>query len=115
MILYIGRNVVPLLLNDLFGPACNSLSDLDPLQSAMPDLDTQISLQLRNILAYISETRPARSLFVQIARQTMDGAEQELSSLLIEDRNNEAQAYQEFLAYLYRQINLEVLLLRQWL
>lgn len=112
MILYIGRNVVPLLLNDLFGPAYNSLSDLDPLQSTMPDIDTQISLQLRNILKYISETRPTRSLFVQIARQTMDGAEQEFASLLTEDRNNEAQAYQEFLAYLHRQINLEVLFVR---
>jgi protein transport protein SEC24 len=111
MILYIGRNVVPLLLNDLFGPSYNSLSDLDPLQSTMPDLNTQLSIQLRNTIGYISETRPTRSLFVQIARQTMDGAEQEFSSLMIEDRNNEAQAYHEYLAYLHRQINMEVKLL----
>jgi protein transport protein SEC24 len=41
-------------------------------------------------------------------RQTLDGAELEFSTLLVEDRNNEAQAYTEFLAYLHRQINLEV-------
>ena len=108
MILYIGRNAVPLLLNDLFGPTYNSLSDLDPLQPTMPHLDTQISLQLRNTIAYINETRLTRALFVQIARQTMDGAEHEFASLLMEDRNSEAQAYQEYLAYLHRQINMEV-------
>ena len=108
MILYIGRNAVPLLLNDLFGPSCNSLLDLDPLQSTLPQLDTLISRQLRNVINYISETRPTRALFVQIARQTMDGAEHEFASLLVEDRNNEAQAYQEYLMYLHRQINMEV-------
>ena len=108
MILYIGRNVVPLLLNDLFGPSFNSLSDLDPVQCTMPELATTISRQLRNTIAYIRETRPTRSLFVQIARQTIDGAEHEFASLLMEDRNNEAQAYHEYLAYLHRQINMEV-------
>jgi len=108
MILYIGRHAVPLLLNDLFGPSCNSLADLNPLLSTMPQLDTQISTQLRNILTYISETRPARALHVQIARETMDGAEQEVTSLLVEDRFSEAQAYHEFLPFLHRQINLEV-------
>jgi protein transport protein SEC24 len=111
MILYIGRNAVPLLLNDLFGPTCNYLSDLDHLLSTMPEVDSTLSVQLRNILAYISDTRPARSLHVQIARQTIDGAEQEVASLLIEDRHNEAQAYQDFLLYLHRQINLEVFIL----
>ena len=109
MILYIGRNAVPLLLNDLFGPSCHSLSDLDSMQSGIPVLDTQLSLQLRNTIAYISETRLARSLHIQIARQTIDGAEHEFASLLVEDRNNEAQAYPDYLAYLHRQINMEVL------
>jgi hypothetical protein len=109
MFLYLGRNVVPLLLNDLFGESYKSLPDLDPLQSTMPDLNTQISTQLRNIMAYISDSRPAKSLLVQITRQTLDGAELELHSLLVEDRNNEAQSYHEYLAYLHRQINLEVL------
>ena len=108
MILYIGRNTVPLLLNDLFGPTCHSLSDLDHLLSTMPEVETTLSVQLRNILAYIAESRPARSLHVQIARQTIDGAEQEVVSMLIEDRGSEAQAYQDFLPYLHRQINLEV-------
>jgi len=109
MILYIGRNAVALLLTDLFGPSSHSLSDLDPLQSTMPVLDTQISHQLRNTIAYISETRLARSLHVQIARQTIDGAEHEFASLLMEDRNNEAHAYHDYLTYLHRQVNLEVL------
>jgi protein transport protein SEC24 len=108
LFLYIGRNAVPLLLNDIFGPTCNYLSDLNHLLSTMPEVETQLSVQLRNILAYIAETRPTRSLHVQIARQTIDGAEQEVTSLFIEDRHNEAQAYQDYLAYLHRQINLDV-------
>ena len=111
MILYIGRNAVRLLLNDIFGQSCNSLSDLDPLESSLPILDSQLSVQVRNILAYISDTRRTRSLHIQVARQTLDGAEHELSSLLVEDRNNEAQSYNEFLTYLHRHINLEVTLL----
>ena len=108
MYLYIGRNAIPLLLNDLFGPGCNSLSDLNPLHSTLPQVDSQISTQLHNLLAHISESRPSRSLHIQFVRQTLDGAELEFSTLLVEDRNNEAQAYTEFLAYLHRQINLEV-------
>jgi len=109
MILYLGRNVVPFLLNDLFGLACNSLSDLNPLNSSLPVVDSQLSSQVRNILAYISETRVTRALHVQIARQTLDGVEHEFASLLVEDRNNEAQSYMEFLPFLHRQINLEVI------
>jgi protein transport protein SEC24 len=108
MFLYLGRNAVPLLINDLFGPTVNHLSDLDPLRCTLPELDSLISVQLRNILGYIAQSRPARALYVQITRQTLDGAEHEFASLLVEDRNNEAQAYQEFLAYLHRQINAEV-------
>ena len=108
MILYLGRHVVPLLLNDLFGPLCNALADLDFQMTVPPPLDTPISIQLRNTIAYINETRPSRALCIQIARATMDGAEHEFSSLLVEDRNNEAQAYGEYLPYLHRQINMEV-------
>ena len=74
-----------------------------------PPLDTPISIQLRNTIAYIKEIRPSRGLFIQIARATIDGAEHEFSSLLVEDRNNEAQAYGEYLPYLHRQINMEVI------
>ena len=108
MFLFIGRTAVPLLLNDLFGPTCNSLADLDPLLTSVPETGAPISTQLRNLLAYVSESRPAKALFVQITRETLDGAELELHTMLIDDRNNEAQAYQEYLAYLHRQINLEV-------
>jgi len=109
MYLYLGRNAVPLLLNDLFGPGCNLLSDLNPLHSSLPEVDSLLSTQVRNLLAYINESRPSRSLHIQIVRQSLDGAELELGTLLIEDRNNEAQAYTEFLTYMHRQINLEVI------
>jgi len=107
--LYLGRNVAPLLLNDLFGPTCNSLGDLDPLNSSLPEIDTMLSLQVRNIINYIRQSRPTRSLHLQITRQTLDGAEHEFKAMLVEDRNNEAQSYGEFLPYLHRQVNLEVI------
>jgi len=107
MMLYLGRNISPLFLNDLFGPACNSLADIDSLNSSLPELDGTLSLQVRNIIAYIRQSRPSRSLYIQVTRQTLDGAEHEFNALLVEDRNNESQSYLEFLPYLHKQVSME--------
>jgi protein transport protein SEC24 len=112
MMLYLGRSVSPLFLNDLFGPNCNSLADLDPLNSSLPEIEGQLSLQVRNIIAYIRQSRPSRSLQIQITRQTLDGAEHEFNAMLVEDRNNESQSYLEYLAYLHKQVAMEVCPLR---
>ncbi len=45
---------------------------------------------------------------VQLARQGLDGAEYEFARLLLEDRNNEAQSYVDWLVHLHRALQLEL-------
>lgn len=45
---------------------------------------------------------------VQLARQGLDGAEYEFARMLVEDRNNEAQSYVDWLVHVHRYIQLEL-------
>lgn len=110
-LLWLHAQVSPNLLEDLFGPGCNSLKNLDPFLSSLPVLDTHLSAQVRNILQYMESTRGSKALTIQLARQGLDGAEYEFARLLYEDRNNEAQSYVDWLVHLHRTIQLEVSLL----
>lgn len=107
-LLWLHTQVSPNLLEDLFGPGCNSLKNLDPFLSSLPVLDTHLSAQVRNILQYMESTRGSKALTIQLARQGLDGAEYEFARLLYEDRNNEAQSYVDWLVHLHRTIQLEV-------
>ena len=52
--------------------------------------------------------RGSKSLTVQLARQGLDGSEYEFARLLVEDRNNEAQSYVDWLVHVHRSIQLEL-------
>ena len=101
-----GQGVV--LLTDMFGPEATSLRDLDPFKSELPVLDTHLSAQVRNILQYLEQGRGSKGMAVQLARQGLDGAEYEFARMLVEDRNNEAQSYVDWLVHVHRLIQLEV-------
>ena len=45
---------------------------------------------------------------IQLARQGLDGSEYEFARLLLEDRNNEAQSYVDWLVNLHRHIQMEL-------
>lgn len=107
-LLWIHAQVSPNLLMDLFGPDCNSLDTLNPYLSEIPVLETLLNAQVRNLIEYLKTTRGSKALRVQLARQGLDGAEYEFASLLVEDRNNEAQSYVDWLVHVHRQIQLEV-------
>src|SRR5690606_29505193 len=96
-LLWIHAQVSPNLLMDLFGPDCNSLDTLNPYLSEIPVLETLLNAQVRNLIEYLKTTRGSKALRVQLARQGLDGAEYEFASLLVEDRNNEAQSYVDWL------------------
>ncbi|QSZ31359.1 hypothetical protein DSL72_000924 [Monilinia vaccinii-corymbosi] len=78
----------PNLIIDLFGEGKDNLKALDPYLSSLPILQTHLSAQL--------------------ARQGLDGAEYEFARLLVEDRNNEAQSYVDWLVHLHRHVQLEL-------
>lgn len=107
-LLWMHAHVSPNLLEDLFGEGYTSLQALDPYMSSLPVLETRLNAQARNILQYIESARGSKALTIQLARQGIDGAEFEFARLLVEDRNNEAQSYVDWLVHVHRHIQLEV-------
>ncbi|EER23231.1 Sec23/Sec24 family protein [Coccidioides posadasii C735 delta SOWgp] len=107
-LLWIHAHVSPNLLEDLFGPEKTSLQSLDPSTSSLPLLESHLNAQVRNLLQYLATVRGSKAVTVQLARQGMDGAEYEFARLLVDDRNNEAQNYVDWLVHLHRQIQLEI-------
>ncbi|KAJ5341265.1 hypothetical protein N7541_010389 [Penicillium brevicompactum] len=108
VILWLHAQVSPNLLEDLFGPGHEALQGLNPNTSSLPVLETHLNAQVRNLLQYLSTVRGSKSVTIQLARQGLDGAEYEFARLLLEDRNNEAQSYVDWLVHIHRQINLEL-------
>ena len=96
------------LLIDLFGEDKDSLNALDPYSSSLPILPTHLNAQVRNILENLKTMRGSKALTIQLARQGLDGAEYEFARLLVEDRNNEAQSYVDWLVHIHRHVQLEV-------
>jgi len=107
-LLWMHSQVSPNLLVDLFGESYDSLQSLDPFSSSLPVLETHLNAQVRNILQYLSTIRGSKALTIQLARQGLDGAEYEFARLLVEDRNNEAQSYVDWLVHVHRNIQLEL-------
>lgn len=107
-LLWIHAHVSPALLSDLFGPDITSLQSLDPNTSSIPVLESHLNAQVRNIMHYLGTVRGSKAVTIQLARQGLDGSEYEFARLLVEDRNNEAQNYVDWLVHLHRQIQLEL-------
>ncbi|KAL8783108.1 MAG: hypothetical protein Q9213_004865 [Squamulea squamosa] len=107
-LLWLHEHVSPNLLEDLFGPGNTNLADLDHTLSSLPVLETHLNAQARNLIAYWSSVRGSKALTLQLARQGLDGAEYEFARLLVEDRNNEAQSYVDWLVHLHRGIQMEL-------
>lgn len=107
-LLWLHAQVSPNLLEDLFGAGQSSLQGLSPQTSSIPLLETHLNAQVRNLLQYFATVRGSKAVTIQLARQGLDGAEYEFARLLVEDRNNEAQSYVDWLVHIHRQINLEL-------
>ncbi|PPQ66006.1 hypothetical protein CVT24_011950 [Panaeolus cyanescens] len=101
MIFWIGQGVNPKVLNDLFG--VDDVSGMDVHMHALPRLPTTLSTQVHNI---IEQRRVQRGIPTKmlIARQDMDASEIEFSDMLVEDQNNGAMSYIDYLALVHKQI-----------
>ena len=108
LLIWLHAAVSPNLLEDLFGPGVASLQHLDPMTSELPVLETHLNAQVRNLLQYLSTVRGSKAATVQLARQGLDGSEYEFARMLVEDRNNEAQSYVDWLVHVHRAIQLEL-------
>merc|ERR1711881_140122 len=108
LLLWLHSHVSPHLLSDLFGPNIQRLQDIDPFLNQLPVLDSHLNAQVRNMLQWCASNRGSKGVVVQIARQGLDGAEYEFARGLVEDRNNEAQSYVDWLVHLHRGIQMEL-------
>ena len=107
-LLWFHSQASPNLIEDLFGPGKDSLKSLDAYTSALPVLDTHLNAQVRNIIEFLKTMRGSKGLTLQLARQGIDGAEFEFARMLVEDRNNEAQSYVDWLVHVHKSVQLEV-------
>lgn len=107
-LLWFHAQTSPNLLVDLFGEGKDNLKALDPYSSSLPVLETHLNAQVRNIIEFLKTMRGSKALTIQLARQGIDGAEFEFARMLVEDRNNEAQSYVDWLVHIHRGVQLEV-------
>ncbi|GAP90833.1 putative Sec23 Sec24 trunk domain-containing protein [Rosellinia necatrix] len=107
-LLWLHAQTSPNLLADLFGEGKDSLSSLDPYCATLPVLQTHLNAQVRNIMEFLKSLRGSKALTIQLARQGIDGAEYEFARMLIEDRNNEAQSYVDWLVHIHKGVQLEL-------
>ncbi|EON98891.1 putative transport protein sec24 protein [Phaeoacremonium minimum UCRPA7] len=107
-LLWFHAQTSPELISDLFGDDKTSLQSLDAYTSSIPVLQTHLNAQVRNIVEFLKTTRGSKGLTIQLARQGIDGAEYEFARMLVEDRNNEAQSYVDWLVHIHKGVQLEV-------
>ncbi|KAK3990956.1 hypothetical protein QBC44DRAFT_324504 [Cladorrhinum sp. PSN332] len=108
-LLWMHAQTSPNLIEDLFGEGQTELRKLDAYTSLLPVLETRLNAQVRNLMEWMREVRGgSKGLTIQLARQGLDGAEYEYARMLVEDRNNEAQSYVDWLVHVHRGVQLEL-------
>ncbi|KND89283.1 Uncharacterized protein C4.03c [Tolypocladium ophioglossoides CBS 100239] len=107
-LLWFHEQTSPNLVSDLFGEGKDSLKSLDAYTHSLPVLETHLNYQVRNIIEYLKTMRGSKGLTIQLARRGIDGAEYEFARMLVEDRNNEAQSYVDWLVHVHKGVQLEL-------
>ncbi|EGG01243.1 uncharacterized protein MELLADRAFT_50176 [Melampsora larici-populina 98AG31] len=107
MLLWLGSSVSPKIIEDLYG--VNSLEELDPQLSSLPIRENRLSNQVRRMIKYFETQRGGRrNLPILIARQNVDGSELEFANMLVEDQNNDAMSYVDYLCFVHKQIQMDL-------
>ncbi|PAA61724.1 hypothetical protein BOX15_Mlig008454g1 [Macrostomum lignano] len=102
MFLWIGPSVDPHWINQVFG--VNSLEEIQKDMTELPELDTPLSMQIRDVIDLIRRKRRRHMrLFVVRARDKM---EPWFLNFLVEDRgvSNGSSSYVDFLLHIHKEI-----------
>lgn len=99
MFLFVGRDVDPLILMNVFG--VGSLPEIQSL-IAIPETNHPHNTQLRESIRYIRSLRP-RFMNLNICRQGLDPQnEARFAQLMIEDSNFDNPSYVDYLIQVHR-------------
>ncbi|KAF9383024.1 COPII coat Sec23p-Sfb3p heterodimer component, partial [Mortierella sp. AD011] len=98
---WIGRDASSEFLSDVFG--VSSLDEIDPNMRYLPELSSPINTKLRAIASYMGAQR-SRYLNLIIVRQDREQSELDFSNQLVEDKNNDAMSYVDYLCAIHRMI-----------
>ncbi|KAF5357009.1 hypothetical protein D9756_006489 [Leucocoprinus leucothites] len=101
-IFWVGSGASPQLLLDLFDT--DDFMSIDTRMHHLPRLPTTLSTQVHNIMTNRTLSRGGRKPKIYVARQNQDAVELEFSDMLIEDQNNGALSYTDYLALVHKQI-----------
>ena len=110
MYLWLDRHVEQQRIQEVFGFTRMKLEDLDPQSGILPVLETSLNRHVRSLISLIQHRNVGRFMIPQIVRPGMDGAELEVANLMVEDQSNDTWSFVEFLVFLHKQIQLEVIL-----
>ncbi|KAG0253224.1 COPII coat Sec23p-Sfb3p heterodimer component [Mortierella polycephala] len=102
---WLGREIPAQFLQDVFG--VGSLEEIDSTMHHLPELSNVTSSQIRTLQTYLQGQRGSH-LDLIVTRQGMDKSEQDFADLLIEDKNNDAMSYVDYLPTIHRMIQNEV-------
>lgn len=103
--IWFGHSVSPRILDDLYG--VENLDELDTRITRLPKLPTTLSTQVRNILTHF-ERLAGRALPLMVIRQDRDGLELDFANHLIEDANNDALSYTDYLMTAHKAITNDI-------
>lgn len=106
LLLWLHKYTSPDLLRELFGDRIKTLTDLDPYVNELPVLDTNISKKARALVNYFMKKSRQTFLVLQLARQGIDGAEYEFTSMMVEDGNLGHYNYQDYVTHVHRNVKL---------
>lgn len=95
-------------MKDLYGNDVFQLSDINSRSTDLPDINTRLSIQVRNILLYFNSFYPGKTFTAYVSRQGLDESAHEFMAQLVEDKHSNSVSYVDFLCHIHRQIQLEV-------
>lgn len=108
LVLWIHRQVSPLLLKDLFGEHITGFDVLDPELNELPELDTEVSKQARELIKYYSNSIGVKFLGFHIAREGIDSTCYEFQMLMVEDRIMNSFGYVDYVSHIYRLVKVQL-------
>lgn len=108
LILWIQKQVSPLLLRDLFGEYISNVGQLESDLNELPEVDTEVSRQARNLVKYFSNKVGIRFLGIKLAREELDGACYEFLAMLVEDKFVNSLGYVEYMSQIHRSVKTEL-------